>query len=159
MSANVINSAVSGTTCTQQASSYTAHVGSKFNGAKSNAASILCGAADYLFGGTTANAYTQILSWVVSAKATGFNPVLVATMISHNGVGGDTFKSTLNALITGGAVANGYTVVDFGANATMGCDGCFANATYFQDGIHPTAAGDTILSGILKATLQTFGLQ
>ncbi len=157
----MFNVAQSGTTCTQMAGSYAAHVGSKYNGAKvGNAASILCGANDYLFGGTAAAAYTQILAWVASAQATGFSPVLVATMISHSGAGGDTFKNTLNASITGGAVANGYTVVDFGADPTMGCDGCFSNTTYFQSGgIHPTAAGDAILSGILQAVLKTAGLQ
>ena len=54
-------------------------------------------------------------------------------------------RATVNA---GLASAIGSDVVDFAADATMGPDGASDNATYYQDGTHPTVAGHAILGQI-----------
>lgn len=97
-----------------------------------------------------------MLSYVTAAKATGYS-VIVMTIMS-NAVLPDGPRATLNGLITGGAAGNGYIVADVGANATMGCNGCNSNMTYFQpDGTHPTVAGHIIVAGIVKTALQSLG--
>jgi len=69
----------------------------------------------------------------VAAHATGFK-VIVATMASR--VGFDTPKNALNVLILANTAAADY-VVDF-TGTPLGCDGCYANPTYFTgDQIHP----------------------
>ncbi len=149
------NTAVSGQTCAQIAARYSTSVAPFYASNRArNVASIMCGANDG--GGTAAASYASILSWVSAAKASGYQ-VIVLTMLSR--VGGDTFKNALNPLITGGAVANGYTVADAGSDPNLGCDGCYTNSTYFQaDGIHPTVVGEALVAtGYYEPALASLG--
>lgn len=156
------NTATSGYGCSTINSEYTSVVAPFYNSARDrNVVSIMCGAND---GGTPDASYATILLWVAKAKATGYT-VIVLTNTSINGmrsdsggpITGDQWMQELATLIRNGAVANGYTVSDVNANATMGCTGCYANTTYFSDGEHPTVAGQNIISPILKSTLQSLG--
>lgn len=122
---------------------------------KLQAVSLLCGANDALNSVAEATSYANILSWVSSVKAAGYTNVAIGTMISLTGQA--AFKNTLNADIRNGAAGNGYTVMDFGANANIGCDNCFSSSTYFIDGIHPTQAGANIMGTIAEAVLNGFG--
>lgn len=130
---------------------------------KYNIVSFQCGLNDYAGGITNPNTvYASILTYVAARKAAGAGFVIVLTMedaqvFTPNSTF-QTFRSTLNGLIRAGAVANGYTVMDIAADATMGCDGCASNTTYFRDGEHPTAAGYTIFANYLNPILTTIGL-
>lgn len=175
---NVDSQALGGTDCGQAYSNYTGGTDlnppgipamSFYNGKrKSNLMTIQCGVNDYIHGNTAATAYTGITNLVAAAKAKGYK-VIVATLtdschISQGG-GEASFRGALNSLITGGALANGYTVADYAANGNIGCDGCSLNATYFQTpeggcttgGVHLTAAGVAIQASIMEAAMSSIG--
>ncbi len=122
-----------------------------------NVLSINCGNNDYAQGTTDPTViYSRILSYVSAAQGTGFS-VVVVTVLSTSAIPNST-RVTLNGLITGGAVANGYTVADAGADAIMGCDGCYANTTYFQaGGVHPTVVGHAIVATYVESALSALG--
>lgn len=46
-------------------------------------------------------------------------------------------------------------IIDFAADATMGPDAAANNATYYSDGLHPTAAGHAILETIYRAAVNS----
>lgn len=101
-------------------------------------------------GATVAAVYANITSYVSAVHAAG-GKVIVGTMLSRTGsnpVGGETLdadKNALNALIlANSAGADGEA--DF-TGTLLGCDGCFANTTWFTDGVHPTALGITTYEG------------
>lgn len=106
--------------------------------------SLGCGANDYQGGRSTAAAIADILAWATAATNAGYTKVWVQTVADHVGMasgGGYAWKDTVNAAIRANAVGYGYTVVDVGANAFLGCDGCNANTTYFEsDGVHFTGS-------------------
>lgn len=129
-----------------------------------NVVSLLCGTNDYSAGTTDLSAYTSILSWVSKAKATGYT-VLIFTPISRfgtdNGHGqtGDQYEQALSARIIGGAVANGYTVIDLNGDVNIGCTGCYANTTYFNpDEIHLTQTGYNIIGSYYLSALNALGI-
>lgn len=131
---------------------------------KSNLMTIQCGVNDYIHGNTAATSYTALTNLVAAAKAKGYT-VIVATLtdschISQGG-GEASFRGALNTSITGGAVANGYTVADYAADPFIGCDGCSLSSTYFQTpeggcttgGVHLTAAGVAKQATIMEAAM------
>lgn len=128
-------------------------------GVTTNAATIDCGRNDYVGGRTPAQTYADILSIVAYLKARGLS-VIVNNMGSAStyDVSDPTWKPALNALIAGGAVANGYTVSDIGADANLGCLGCYSNLTYFlPDGVHLTQTGYNLKGTIVGVRLTALG--
>lgn len=124
---------------------------------------------DYVQGNTAAQAFTGITNFVTAAKATGYT-VFVATvtdscLISAGGAE-TTFRAALNTSIRNGAAGQGYTVVDYAANANIGADGASFNLTYFQPdiscgntgGIHLTATGVAIQAGIMESAMIAAGV-
>lgn len=135
---------------------------------KSNLMTIQCGVNDYVHGNNATAAYTGITNLVAAAKAQGYKVIVATTMDSchiYLGGGETTFRAALNSSITGGAVANGYTVADYASDPNIGCDGCSQNSTYFQvpengcvtGGVHPTAAGAAIQASIMEAAMVSIG--
>ena len=131
-----------------------------------NVLHILIGVNDAKSGGTlVGDIYADILTSVSSAKASfpGLH-VIVGTLISRAESGATwdpAFASMalaldgLNTLIKDGAVANGYTVADYGADSDLGPlgGGGAGNAntapnTWFADGTHPNETGHGIMSAI-----------
>jgi lysophospholipase L1-like esterase len=102
---------------------------------------------------TAASVFQLNVAWGRLMKTAGCRYTFIA-MISRTGnanngaITYDAAKNNLNAVFRSGwaqSGANGF--VDVGADPHLGCDGCYSNSTYFQgDGIHPTAAGQTILA-------------
>lgn len=132
-----------------------------------------CGANDWNSGRTAAATIADIQSFVTAAQAAApLSKIIVQTVIDHinmgNGGGlGYTWKNTVNTAIR---AISGITVVDTGANANLGCDGCSANTTYFQpDAVHPSGVngvppdannnGITIQSGLAATALSSQGIQ
>lgn len=101
-------------------------------------------------GSTVASVYANLTSYVAARHAVGWK-VIVPTMLSRIGL--DTQKNAFNALILANS-AGADGIADF-TGTPLGCDGCYANTTWFQsDGVHPTALGVTTYESpvISKAT-------
>jgi hypothetical protein len=130
-----------------------------------------CGVNGYVHGHTAAQEFTGITNFVTNAKATGYT-VFVATVQDSchifDGGAEASFRAALNTSIRNGAAGQGYTVVDYAANANLGADGASTNLTYFQveptcgngsnEGIHFTAAGVAIQASIMEAAMTAAGL-
>lgn len=116
------------------------------SGARNNIYRIANGTNDVGGAGTAATTWTCMQTVIANAKAAGFNRIILDTMIS--GVGStDSERVNYNNLIKSNAGSLGYIVSDVGSDANMGCNGCYANATYFTgDQTHPTAAGQAIIA-------------
>lgn len=160
-----IDAAYGGTGCLDADANYAARGAPFYNVNRPiNVFALGCGVNDWTAGHSEASTYAALLSVVAKAKATGYL-VTVATVTDSqhinqdSGGAGETWRAALNTDIRNGAVANGYTVWDVGGDANLGCNGCYANATYFTDGIHFTAAGQVIQTGYLKTALQSLGFQ
>jgi len=177
-----VRQAVGGTTCPQAYSNFVAGTDLNpsglsakdairlYRGAKSVLISLQCGVNDWIQGNSAATAYTGITDWVTAVKAHcttyGTNClVLVATVTDSCNIylGGaeTTFRAALNSSITGGAVANGYTVVDYASATHLGADGDSQNSTYFQTpqvgcatgGVHYTSTGMAIQATTMEAAM------
>lgn len=122
---------------------------------KPNIYFILAGTNDATALATAAQIYAHYQSLAATARAAGFK-VIVCTLTDRTDgakpAGFDTLRATLNASILADTTSFDG-VADFGGNATMGANGASANTTYFTGGLHPTAAGDTILAGIAKTAI------
>lgn len=170
--AEIISAAVGGTTCADWDAGasvsgfpvgYASIIAPYFFSARTRNIAVLgCGTNDWLSGASTTTVYNHILSIVAKAKATGFS-VVVGTISSSDRFtmanGGWAWRADLNSKITGGAVANGYTVFDYGNDAMLGGNTSWMDATYFTDGTHFTAAGQTIQAMYLKTALDALGVQ
>lgn len=124
-----------------------------------------CGTNDWVAGRSAAQVYSDLLSIVASAQATGFS-VAVGTVSSAQRFtmanGGYAWRSTLNSSIVSGAAGHGYSVFDYGDDATIGCDTCWTNSTYFNhadsDVVHLTNAGQVIQASYLQPVLAALGV-
>ncbi len=155
------NDGVGGRKCQDMIDNAAAEVDPHFNAlAPLNAAHLECGTNDYGTGtGQTTNpatTYAKMLTWVAARQAVGWSVVVFT--LSDSSVVDETFRATLNASITGGAVANGYKVADVGSDSHMGCNGCFSDTTYFLDGTHPTVIGNQIYATYLESALTAIGV-
>lgn len=133
-------------------------------------ASLGCGVNDFIGGRTTSATIADILAWVTAAHSAGFTQVWVQTVadsvVMASG-GGYAWKATVDAAIRSNAAGNNYSVVDVGADAFLGCDGCSANLTYFEpDGTHfsgssgsPPTNGIDIQAALAHAVMATMGFQ
>jgi hypothetical protein len=176
--------ALGGTTCVQAAGNYNSNTdlnpGATHNYGpvaaisfynprrRAQVITLECGVNDYVAANTAAQAFTGITNFVTAAKATGYT-VFVATLTDSchifDGGAETTFRAALNTSIRNGAAGQGYTVVDYAANANIGADGASSNFTYFQQdvscasgGIHLTATGAAIQAGIMETAMTAAGL-
>lgn len=125
-----------------------------------NVLSIDCGINDLQEGASPATAYSSLLTYVAARKAAGWNQIIVSTLTDCTCAASRANIVSFNSSVRSGAGANGYIVTDPGGDAIMGCAGCSLNTTYFQAGIHPTAAGHSIMGAApyLISALNTAGL-
>ena len=113
---------------------------------------------------TPAATYANIQSICSSITAAVAGVKIILMTVLPGNFSGSTFGSTfelnrqaLNTLErTGGTCP--MILADVGNDATIGQAGQWSNATYYQaDGIHPTAAGDAIISSYDRTGLVTAG--
>ena len=135
---------------------------------RANIVTLECGVNDWIHGNTAAQAFTGITNFVTAAKAAGF-VVFVATLTDscHINLGGGetTFRAVLNTSIRNGAAGQGYTVIDYAANATIGADGASLNATNFQTpepgcasgGVHLMPVAVAVQAGIWETAVAGAG--
>ena len=105
-----------------------------------------------VIGRTPAQAWADVISIGLAAKAVGFKTIL-STMISRNGCpnGGDSIKNQLNDLERTSWVASGAfdAIADNGATTQLGCDSCSTNNTYFAgDSTHPNTTGQLVMASV-----------
>ncbi|HEY8997180.1 MAG TPA: SGNH/GDSL hydrolase family protein, partial [Edaphobacter sp.] len=88
--------------------------------------------------------------------------VFAATMLSRSGKNAtgaviDTLKDQYDALIVQKARSMGADgLVDFAAIPLLGADGASTSTTYFQDGTHPTQAGQQLLANTASNSLNYY---
>jgi lysophospholipase L1-like esterase len=107
---------------------------------------------------TPAQAYAFFQTWFNARIAAGWpaQNIFVPTMISITSADvSDANRVAYNDLLIAGATSQGYTIVPTGADANLGCNGCFSNSTYFQsDGIHPTNTGAAIIANLICVAIK-----
>jgi len=121
---------------------------------KKNIAVILSGTNDRGIGGYTAAATAARLDKMSrNFRAAGWRTMLIA---NTDAAGAATWRSDYNAaqaaIVTAGG-ADGF--VSGAGYASIWADGAYASATYYADGLHPTAAGNTVIATAVKSPLET----
>lgn len=100
-------------------------------------------------------------TWVADLKAyclarkaaTSGLKIVIGTLLPRTLTNFNALRNSINTLIH--ADPSFYDgLADYAANGTIGCDACAANATYYGDGLHPTAAGQAIMATINQAAVQ-----
>lgn len=137
----VNNRALDGSTIVDRLAQYPTNIAPYYRGNPHDTVSIWAGSNDIATGAAPATVYANLTAYIAAAHATGFK-VITATMASRSCC--DAQKDVLNPLIlantggTQGAAGVADFVVDF-TGTPLGCDGCYANPTYFTgDQIHPS---------------------
>lgn len=116
---------------------------------------IFAGTNDIWLNSTTgAGAWTLLETYINARISAGWTVgnICVGTMLPRQN-GNESARTTYNGLIRGNAAGMGYKVCDFAADSRIGDAGDENDATYYSDTIHPTAAGQAILSQIILSTL------
>lgn len=75
--------------------------------------------------------------------------IIVCTGLPRLGFEG-AVRQDYNDLLKGGVVTYGYVIADLAADPRIGDDGDQNDQTYYEDGLHPTAAGHAIIAEIIK---------
>jgi lysophospholipase L1-like esterase len=169
-----INFGVAGYTIAQSQSQYTTYVPPLYSSARSSNVYVLGVGTNSLYfttaGVTIAQAFAQYVSLCQTARAAGWK-VVAATILPRSDSqvsASPTFESdrqSFNAAITSIAISGGtafgstYTqfadaVADPASNTTIGQAGQSDNTTYYQDKVHPTAAGAAIEATYFTSAIQ-----
>jgi lysophospholipase L1-like esterase len=155
---NCVNTAVSGTTTQDMITRAPTTVDPlRFASQALQIVMVWEGTNDLKLGATVTDAYNHLVTYCTARRSLGFL-VLIATLLPRGdaGAGFEANRSAVNALIVANwsTFADGLT--DFAANTTIGQAGQHTNATYYADGVHLTAAGDTIVAGIAAPVVRSF---
>lgn len=118
---------------------------------------VLIGKNDGPPGVVTAAQYAaDIATHIAEMRTAGYTHVVLGTLLPSSDAAYNTWRNALNAIITGvgWAATNGVdAIADYAANATIGTDAAGSNATYYPDGIHPSAACYAIMEPIYRAAV------
>jgi lysophospholipase L1-like esterase len=117
--------------------------------------SLLIGAND-IYNITPATYAATISSYMAARKAAGWDKTVLGTILPRGTANHNTNRNAFNAIVTAGgwAAANNVdAIADFAAQATMGPDAAYLNATYYGDGVHPTAAGYALLEPVFRSAV------
>lgn len=123
-----------------------------------NFAAIFAGTNDCASGASSNAILANWLAWGRARKLAGFKTGLITT-ISRTAL--DTCKNSIDALGRANWNSAFDVLIDAGSSLYLGADGAYANARYFQDGIHPTQGADTNIIAPLasRAFNSVFGNQ
>ena len=100
-------------------------------------------------GNSAATEYADFKTYITARISAGWTAdnIVVATMLPRTGVT-DSIRQDFNTALVGDDGGYGYRLARLDLNANIGDAGDDANATYFYDGTHPTAAGHAIIAQI-----------
>lgn len=115
-------------------------------GRNDHAALIAGGEADYA---------DDIADHMADMLASGFDEVVLCTMLPSTLTNWNTARNNFNAIITadGWASSRGITICDFAADATMGPDAAASDTGLYPDGTHPNDTGYNALELVYRATM------
>lgn len=101
-----------------------------------------------------ATTYAAFQTYIADRLAAGWPAanICVCTMLPRQNTK-ETQRGDYNTLLVAGASTYGYKLARFDQDATMGAAGSELNGTYYADQIHPTTAGNLILSNLVYAAL------
>lgn len=103
---------------------------------------------------TAATEYANFKTYIAARIAAGWvgNKIVVCTMLPRTGFT-DATRQTFNTSLVGDDGAYGYRLARLDQNANIGDAGDDTNTTYFYDGTHLTAAGHSIVAGIIYGAM------
>jgi lysophospholipase L1-like esterase len=120
-----------------------------------NTAVVFLGTNDISLAGTTpAATHSYLWAHCKRLQQQGWK-VVVVTMLDRSGQ--DANHETYNNLIRANWRNYADALADAGADPVLGCAGCSSNTTYFQDGVHPTQAGQNIVAGYVNNAVNSLG--
>jgi hypothetical protein len=100
--------------------------------------------------------WSNLQSYVAARRAAGWKKIVLYTLTPRNGVAGyNSNRNAANVLIRASAGTVCDAVVDIAADPTLGPDSAAANTTYFYDGTHLTAAGQTIAKDVAQPVIHS----
>lgn len=109
--------------------------------------------------GSVANYAAAVASSCTDRKTAGFDLCAMATLLPRNdGPLTEPNRTGYNALLTDSSWRGSHGidyVLDLASETTMGNPATCSNATYYQDGIHPTTAGHALLAPIAASLWTT----
>lgn len=110
---------------------------------------------DLRSGASVATAESDIDAYIANCKAIGAEYV-IGTCLPGNG-NAESDRQAVNAYVRANYPAK--NIADFGADPTIGAAGASSNTTYYLDGTHLAAAGNTIAANIFYSTLVALGVE
>lgn len=121
--------------------------------------SVLIGANDLSDYGSAAAYLADLYSVTDQVRSKGAKVVICTVLPKSSAWVGfathNTFRATLNAQLRLDVGTRFDALADFANDATMGPDAAASNATYYGDGLHPTAAGHALLEPIWRAAVNS----
>lgn len=116
-----------------------------------NIAVIWGGYNDFHAGQSPAAVYSYLKEFAEHERKLGYK-VIIATVIS--GVGVDSQRNQLNALIRQNWPSFADGIADIAANPNLGTDGAYTNDTYYQpDQVHLTDAGYALVGSLVQPSI------
>jgi len=137
----------------QQASMVTGYpnrAAQAYQASKLNVLKIFAGTNDVKNNVTGANTWASAVSEMQAARTTGFQKILVATMLPRGDFTGaqEAERQAFNDLVRANWQTYADGLLDYAADPMMGAAGATSNLTLFSDGVHPTEYGDSLLAAI-----------
>ena len=100
-------------------------------------------------GATGASVFNDFVTYFNARLAAGWaagNIIVVEALPRNAAAPQETNRLAYNALLSSNAASMGYQEVPVGTDTVMGQTGQYADTTYYQDGVHPTAVGQALLA-------------
>lgn len=112
----------------------------------------MLGHNDLAGGATVGNTYSALVAFCQARRATGWK-VGVCTVLPSTKVGFNPNRSALNLLILANWPTFADALIDTAADPLIGPDAAASDPTYYLDGTHLTAAGQTRYATVVTAAL------
>ena len=117
-----------------------------------NILTVFFGANDMHGGGTAASFESALQTYCQARRAAGWK-VVVATVLPQTTSGFNAKRNDANTWIRANWSTFADGLADIAGDATMGPDAAASNATYYSDGLHPTAAGQLLMEPYFTAAV------
>lgn len=113
---------------------------------------LLVGHNDIDDGSSPESIFLRIRDYCLKRRASGWK-VGICTMLPSTSVGFNEKRNQVNQLIRGNWSQFSNVLIDLAADPSIGLDSSAANATYYFDGTHMTAAGQTVYANLVHAAI------
>jgi lysophospholipase L1-like esterase len=149
----VFNSGHSGETTPQLSANFASYVQSHYTAVATRNILVVNEVGNDLIGGASeATALANMRALIAQGRAAGWRVYFATTTprtVPNFTAGQQTAASNINAFFRNNA-SERDGLIDWAANANLSDP---ANLTYYQDGVHPTAAGAVILASLVFSAL------